>query len=260
MEVPIGSLMGARALSLGPEEPIEEVRRLMRDHGVRVVAVVSDGKLLGIVERASVLQVSATKSEARAKDLMIVPKVTLEPSIPLREAVKTLLRAEEWYAPVVDRGTFKAFFGLEDAIDYALRSRSEALRVPLSDIMTKEPVVVKESDPISKVWKLMVELRFAGLPVVNEKGALVGMVTQYDLLKKGYSRIHLESSGGPAKMTKVRTVMTRPCTFLTGNRTALEAASIMINRNIGRIPIADGERTRRPIGVVDREDIARLLI
>lgn len=260
MEVPVGSLVGARALAVGPNEPLEEVRRLMRDHGLRVVAVTEGEKLVGVIDRASVIQVSGTKTEAKAKDLMVYPKVILEPHVPAREALRLMIRAGEWYAPVAAGGSFKAFFGLEDAISYALSHMREALRVPIAEIMTKEPVVVSESDLISRVWKLMVELRFAGVPVVNEKGSLVGMVTQYDLLKKGYSRVHLESSAGPAKMTRVRTVMTRPCTFLTPDKMALDAASIMINRNIGRIPIADSEKTRRPIGVVDREDIAKLLL
>jgi CBS domain-containing protein len=53
--------------------------------------------------------------------------------------------------------------------------------------------------------------------------------------------------------------MTRPCTHLYPWSKALEAATIMVNRNIGRIPVVESDKTRKIIGIVDREDIVKLL-
>ncbi|MFN4045736.1 MAG: HPP family protein, partial [Acidilobaceae archaeon] len=100
----------------------------------------------------------------------------------------------------------------------------------------------------------------AGLPVVDDKGALIGIITQYDLLRKGYSRIHLEAARGHAKSPKVYNVMTRPCTYLYPWSTLLEASEIMVSRNIGRIPVVDSEKNKYLIGIVDREDAVRALL
>ncbi|ESQ21881.1 MAG: CBS domain [uncultured Acidilobus sp. CIS] len=45
----------------------------------------------------------------------------------------------------------------------------------------------------------MVELRYAGLPVIDGDGRLIGMITQYDLWAKGYTRIHWRASLGPLR-------------------------------------------------------------
>jgi len=39
-----------------------------------------------------------------------------------------------------------------------------------------------------------------------------------------------------------------------------EAASLMVNRGIGRIPVVDGVSTRRLIGIIDREDVVRAIL
>ncbi|MCS7106930.1 MAG: CBS domain-containing protein [Acidilobaceae archaeon] len=258
--VPVSLLLGPRSFSVGPDEPIEAVRKIMRDYGTRVVAVIEGNKLLGVVERADVLAVTSTRSEARAKDLAAIPRVTLSSGMDLRSSLRAMLGAGEWYAPVLEENEFLGFFGLEDAIAYATKvMKGELQKVRLEQIM-KEPVSVKEDEPVSGIWRLMRELRHTGVPVVNEKGAIVGIVTQYDLLRKGYARIHMEAARGPAKVPRARTVMTRPCTYLYPHSTALEAAGIMINRNIARVPIAEGDKTRKLIGLVDRESLARLIM
>lgn len=258
--VPVSLLLGPRSFSVGPEEPIEAVRRIMRDYGTRVVAVIEGNRLLGVVERADVLAITSTRSEAKAKDLAAIPRVTLSSSTDLQRSLRAMLEAEEWYAPVMEGSEFLGFFGLEDAVAYAAKVMKGTLqKVKLGQIM-KEPVAVREDEPVSSIWRLMRELRHTGVPVVNEKGAIVGIVTQYDLLRKGYARIHMEAARGPAKVPRARTVMTRPCTYLYPHSSALEATSIMINRNIARVPVAEGDRTRKLVGLVDRESLARLVM
>ncbi|MCX8195735.1 MAG: CBS domain-containing protein [Acidilobaceae archaeon] len=258
--VPVALIVGLRSFSVSPEEPIEAVRKIMRDYGTRVVAVTEGKRLLGVVERADVLAVTSTRSEAKAKDLAAVPKVTLSAEDDLQKSLRAMLSAGEWYAPVLEGGAFLGFLGLEDAIAYGVKVMKEALRgVRLEEIM-KEARAVREDEPVSSIWRLMRELRHTGIPVVNEKGAIVGIVTQYDLLRKGYARIHLEAARGPAKAPRARTIMTRPCTYLYPHSTALEAAGIMISRNIARVPVAHDEKSRRLVGVVDRESIARLIL
>lgn len=260
----VAEIVAPRRAVVLPEDTVEYVRRLMRDHGYRLVAVIDKtGKLLGVIGRENVLQVSSTKSEAVARSIMREPLVVLEEDMGVRDAVSRMLKVDEWYAPVVKGGILKAVMGLEDVIEWGLRDevdRRVLEDVKLEDIMTRNPVAVYVDESITRAWRIMMEHRYSGLPVVDERMAVVGIVTQYDLIKKGYARPHLESEGGPGRRPKVKTVMTRPCTYLYPWSSALEAATIMINRNIGRIPVVESDKTRRLVGIVDREDIVRLLI
>jgi len=259
----VGEISTYRRATVSPKDPIEHVRRVMRDYGYRLVVVVdSSGRMLGVISRAEVLLVSSTKSEALASHVMRDPLVTLTGEEKVREAVRTMLEVDEWYAPIVDRGFYKTLFGFEDIIEWALRvdrDRGTLEGVELREIMTRNPVTVTVEDGIDKVWRLMMEYRYAGIPVVDKRGALVGMITQYDLLKKGYARPHLEAERSPGKVPRVRSVMTRPCTYLYPWSRALEAATIMVSRNIGRVPVVESDETRKVVGIVDREDIVKLL-
>jgi CBS domain-containing protein len=259
----VGEVSTYRRAIVSPSDPIEYVRRVMRDYGYRLVVVVdSSGRVLGVIGRAEVLLTSSTKSEALASHVMREPLITLREDQRVGEALKSMLEVDEWYAPVTDRGFYKTLFGLEDAIERALKiDRDKAILegVELREIMSVDVVIATVDDSVDRVWRLMMEHRYAGIPVVDRRGALIGIVTQYDLLKKGYARPHLEAEKGPGKTPKVRNVMTRPCTHLYPWSKALEAATIMVNRNIGRIPVVESDKTRKIIGIVDREDIVKLL-
>ncbi len=257
----VGEAAKPRLVSVRPEDPVEHVRRIMRDYGLRVVAVAERGKLIGIISRSEILTVTGTKSEAKAKDLAVEPKVTLSLDYPILKAVREMLSVDEWYAPIMEGGVFKGFLGLEDVIELALiEERSLLESVKLENVMSKNPIAVKTYDRVNSIWRLMREYRYAGLPVVDDRGALAGIITQYDLLKKGYSRIHLEAARGHAKSPKVSSVMTRPCTYLYPWSTLLEASEIMVARNIGRIPVVDSDKNRHLIGIVDREDVVKVFL
>jgi CBS domain-containing protein len=259
----VGEVSKYRRATVSPEDPIEYVRRVMRDYGYRLVAVVdSSGRILGVVGRSEALLASSTKSEALASHIMREPLVTLSEDQRVGDAVRLMLKVDEWYAPVAVRGFYKTLFGLEDVIDWALktdRDRAVLEEARLEEIMSLNPVVISADDSVHKVWKLMIEYRYAGIPVVDNRGALVGIITQYDLLRKGYARPHLEAERGPGKTPRIRNVMTRPCTYLYPWSKALEAATLMTSRNIGRIPVVESNETRRVVGIVDREDIVKLL-
>ncbi|MEM0339973.1 MAG: CBS domain-containing protein [Acidilobaceae archaeon] len=85
-------------------------------------------------------------------------------------------------------------------------------------------------------------------------------MTQFDLIKKGYARIHVESSGGPAKRPKVKSVMTRPCVYLYPQSSVKEAGTLLITRNIAGILIVKDDATRVTLGFVTRAEISKVIL
>ncbi|MDQ2802097.1 MAG: CBS domain-containing protein, partial [Pseudomonadota bacterium] len=51
-----------------------------------------------------------------------------------------------------------------------------------ADVMTRDVVTVRPDTAIRYLAKLMAERRISGVPVTDEPGHLVGMVSEYDLL------------------------------------------------------------------------------
>lgn len=56
--------------------------------------------------------------------------------------------------------------------------------IPLAeDIMTENPIVVEEYDDASEAAKMLIENNIGGMPVVNGKGELSGLITKFDFVK-----------------------------------------------------------------------------
>ena len=63
----------------------------------------------------------------------------------------------------------------------------------LSSIFTKNVIKANYDDHISKVWSLMDETGFSGLPVLK-KNKIIGMITRKDIIKSGHVRTGLDNS------------------------------------------------------------------
>ncbi len=254
------SNLASRSAWVPGDARVADVRRLMRERGYRTVAVVEGGRFVGVITRGDVLMVSSSKSEATASSLAHVPPVVLGPSDRVSEALKKMLREDLWEAPVVEGQSFLGFLGLGDMIRVALERAPRGLEGrQVREFMTPSPVAVQAEDFIARIWRKMIELRYAGLPVVDSGGRLVGMITQYDLLAKGYTRIHLESESGASRGPRVREAMTRSVRFVTPWSSLAEAARLMVTNGFGRVPVVDDPKSVRLVGIVDREDVVRAM-
>jgi len=92
-----------------------------------------------------------------------------------------------------------------------------------------------------------------------KKGKLIGIVTQIDLLESGAISPTFESSKGRFRASsKISSVMKTGIISVKPSIKIIRVARIMVFKSIGRIPVTDEEG--RLVGIVDREDIAKLLV
>jgi CBS domain-containing protein len=137
-----------------------------------------------------------------AADVMSREVVFVSPEASLREVVKLMLGKSYRAIPVVESGVPVGMITNSDL----LRRGGLTMRVELlsaldtpelhaelerlahgaktaSDVKTPGPVTVQASTPLTKVAEVMSYRRFKRLPVVDEHGALVGMVSRLDVLR-----------------------------------------------------------------------------
>ncbi|MCE4618580.1 MAG: CBS domain-containing protein [Desulfurococcales archaeon] len=259
---PVSRLLDSSPLTVSPKEPLTRVRALFRSTRARVAYVIDKRtrKLLGRITRSEILAISSAKSNATVEAVMDEPPVILAPEDTIADSVSRMLRVDEWYAPVLENNRLLGHLGLEHVIKSMLEEDPKELeKREVETIMTREVEVANREDFVVSIWDKMRELGYTGLPVVDDKGRLVGIVTQSDLLSEGV-KLALESSGGPNRGPRVREVMTTTVVYLYPWSKILEAAEIMVNKGIGRIPVVDSELDKRIVGIVDREDIVRLIV
>ena len=143
------------------------------------------------------------------------------------------------------------------------------------DIMTESVITVKPDTTVTELAELITAHNINGVPVVDETGVLLGVVTENDLIyqkKKVHiptvlnildSFIYLES---PEKMkqemqkitgTTVKDILT-PTVVTVNEETAIdEIATIMAEKNIHTIPVLRDEHL---VGIIGKRDIIRTII
>ena len=134
------------------------------------------------------------------------------------------------------------------------------------DIMTRELVTVKPDASIREIAETLVNHKFSGLPVVDEEGHIIGIVSEGDLMQhelapeapevftllgaviygKGLKE-YRESFRKVAAMT-AREIMTQDVS---------RVGQIMLKHHIKRVPILDGERL---VGIISRQDIVKMML
>ena len=118
----------------------------------------------------------------------------------------------------------------------------------LSDIMTPNPKCCNLKHTIQDCAKMMVEFGVGILPVVDDRGKLIGTVTDRDIVKRAVAH------NKPAN-TKVQDVYSDQPVHLHENDTVEQAEELMREGHIRRLIVIDDQK--RPAGVVSVGDIAK---
>ena len=81
---------------------------------------------------------------------------------------------------------------LSDALPTHSPEREKALKTPVRDIMTTEPLYVAPDDDLQEAVEMLIEQKFGAIPVVDEAEGLVGIVSYIDVLRCFLNRLQEE--------------------------------------------------------------------
>jgi CBS domain-containing protein len=239
-----------------------KARAILRTEGLRVIPITDDQKhLVGTISRTNMMAISSSISPMKVKGIMANPKFIASIDMTALDALREMIRTDEWCVPVTKSSQDLSYIGMLDLSTFIrvfLKQNSPKLSHPLSKIMSTQLVTCCPEDEIDNVWRFMQEKSLVGCPVVKDR-KLVGVVTQQDMLHSGASFPAFESKKGRFRSpSKISSIMKTSIVSLKPTATVREAAELMLEKNIGRIPVID-EKTNI-IGIVNREDIAKLIL
>jgi len=259
----VQDIMNRNHPSIYPDELATKARALLRDLKLRILPVVDDDKqLLGVVSRNDVMIVSSSVSTMRVKGIMSTVRFAATLDMDAVQSAREMLRLDEWYVPVVKsqrNNSYVGVLGLEHFVKSFYEKKTPRLGKPLSDVMSTEQLLIcSPDDEADDIWHMMKERSFAACPVVA-KGKIVGIVTLQNLLEGGAMLPGFKSKKGRFKASStINSIMRTPVLSLKPNNTVGDAAKLMIEKNIGRIPIVDNKG--HLVGIVDREDVLKALV
>ena len=234
---------------------LTKARQMIRDNHVRGLPVVnSKGAVLGIVTNQDMLRVTSTKSNVTISGY-VVPVPTVTGQMDILDAARLMLKEKMTLFPVVESEMKPKLVGVVSLLDVFMNIDLGVVpEKPVSEIMTTKVVTTRPDDPITKIWDLMVEKDFTGLPVVKD-GKLIGMITRFDMLK-GSARIGKEGErrSVDSMQMPVEKFMSSPLFSVKPDDSVRKATELMLKHNVGRISVVDGENL---VGIVDRNDLIK---
>lgn len=138
----------------------------------------------------------------------------------------------------------------------------------VSDVMTPDVVTVRPDTPYKEITSLLSRRGISAVPVVDESGAPMGVVSEADLLRKQVERGEESGEGAapfgwPHERLKARAenaagLMTTPVATARPDWTVVQAAREMDRHHIKRLVVVD--ESDRVIGIVSRADLLRVFL
>lgn len=138
----------------------------------------------------------------------------------------------------------------------------------VADVMTRNVAHVTTETPVAEVVSLLIDRTLRALPVVDDEGRVVGIITDGDLLARGGTTLPLrlqqllplgERAAQVASLAeqplRATELMTRDPVTLTATTPLAQAAAVMADHDLKRLPVVD--TTGRLVGMVSRYDLLK---
>lgn len=251
-------------ISIRASATVQEAARLMADASIGAVGVLDpERRFVGIItERDLSWFVAQANDAAETRVGEIVNDFPVVIDGPLRdeEALERMRTARVRHLIVREADDFR-IVSMRDYLAFKRPSNQPAAR----DLMTAPAVACRDEAYFEEIAELLAERDISGMPVLDAKGELVGVISERDLahalggpmVRLALRRHHhgplmRDLRETPRGARRVRDVMTSPALSVEPDASLEEIARLMHVHQVNRIPITEEGRL---VGVVTRGDV-----
>jgi CBS domain-containing protein len=140
------------------------------------------------------------------------------------------------------------------------------------DVMTRDVIIVTESMSVDELGRLFIDKKISGAPVADSKGALIGIVTENDLIRKN-ARLHIPTVlrifdaiiplGRPDSVEQeikrmsastVGEICTKEVISVSPDASIQDVSSIMSEKGVHLVPVLEAGKV---VGIIGKIDIIR---
>jgi len=250
--------------TVAPTDTLISARDRMVWGGLRHLPVVDNDRVIGVLSDRDIAAHQARTGESlwsspgdTVQMAMTTPVQTAGPADSVIEAMARIASSKIGCLPITDEGKL---VGLVTAIDLMVaevraHTESPAKGGPsVADVMTKNPQIVHPGDRLLDAVARMRELQVRHLPVVDDDGIVVGILSDRDV------RTAVGDPSRPMpKSNEFRVIgaMSAPVMIVKPTQSIKEVARMFAGFEPGAFPVVDDHR--KLLGIVSYVDVLRAL-
>lgn len=237
---------------------LDYILYLMERNSITKIPVLEEGRLIGIVtdgeiayKLGSFRKRDVNPAHLHASSVMVRDFDVISPDTLVKDIIKTVGLPGLTMLPVLDKGKLVGVITKADLLPL-VKSENE-----IEKIMTRNVITVKPGDRVVHARRLLIENDIARLPVVEE-GVVFGVIAEIDIamafadLKRSVPYRHQKRQ---VEELCVEDAMNTPAITAKPKTKVRDAAKIMIENNIGCLPIVE----ERIEGIITRTDLIKTL-
>lgn len=273
--------LAERLVEQGVVAEPDRLRRALRAVHLEDVVSVGEHAFLPHVRTDAVDRLLTAVGVARTpiaweKDPQRTARIVILVVAPLRETSRYLQVVAAFARVLADPETVQAILvaGTPEAVLEAGALATVELpgQLTVRDVMTAEVITAGTDQRLGEVARVMVERDIRAVPVVDEGGALVGIVTHRELLRhllpsyvqrsttgsfRALTRTELSRGATDPRDLPVRDVMSRSVLSVSEDQSLSDVATLMNSKDVDRFPVT---RDGAVVGFLTRADLVRKLV
>ncbi len=257
----VKDIMSDAVATARKDERVSDVLSRMKRYHLRELPVLEGDRPIGFVGYSSLLLRRSLPLSARVDQVML-PVPRLHEDMKVTNAVEELMSAGVRSAPVIRNEKMVGILSRSDLIK--LVAEADQLKDKIvRDVMTGMPQSVQPDEGIRRAEILMRNLMEKTLPVVDEKGKLLGSISMSDILDIGWNPKDsrpddlIVGRDREAPDVKVGGVMNEDPITISPGDTLETAARTMLDRDIATVFV---EERGALVGVISQADLMEQII
>lgn len=256
-ESKVADVMTETVLTIEPRRSLNLAAQMMLWGGFRHLPVVKDGTLVGILSQADLYEAKCDWAKSTAADAMTTEVETASPHESLSVAADRMARARIDSLPVVDEGQLVGIVTSTDVLAHVGQRHRQAAGSGrhVDDIMNPCVRTLPSSAVLSDAVILMIEQQVRHLPIVNDDGELVGMLSDRDVRTAIGDPVATLREGSISLSLSVEDVMTHSPIAVHPSDPVDALAWPLLDERVGAVPVVDdGDH---PVGIVSYVDVVQ---
>ncbi len=185
------------------------------------------------------------------KNLMSTALITIDKDQSLADALKLLRKNKVSRLPVLNNKELVGIVSERDIANKLGSSKYESMpasRLHVSSVMVKDIISVPQTMLLDEVASIMLENGIGSVPILND-GEMVGIVSKADFVTLAVD--------GEYEKIFVKDLMSKEVISISPYERLVHARRVIIDENVGRLPVIDDERL---IGIITSKDLMRAFI